>query len=57
MELASVVECDVQTVCDAIPEDMGKWTEDLSQNEEPITPKTSYDYIPFCAEGINTPQK
>ena len=51
--LASIVECDVPTVCDDVCEDIEMWIRDLTEDEEShsTTPKMSNEvysgYIPY----------
>ena len=52
MELASVAECDVPTVCDDVCEDIEKWIQDVSREEDPDIPKTSNEVYTGYIEGI-----
>ena len=52
MELASVAECDVPTVCDDVCEDIEKWIQDVSQEEDPAISKTSNEVHPGYIERI-----
>ena len=45
-DLASVVECDVTTICDDITEDIDKWIQEVSENEDPVTPTTNSGVYP-----------
>ena len=52
MELTSVAECDMPTVCDGVSEDIENWIQDVSQEEDPAISKTSNEVYPGYIEGI-----
>lgn len=55
MDLVSVAECDVPTVCDDMREDIEMWIQDVSQELEgdAATPQISSEISSGYIEGIS----